>query len=40
MKNYDESMEVTYNQNWRYITDNPYRILKLIAQYQARIMFY
>ena len=27
MKNYDQSVEINYNPNWSYITENPYRIL-------------
>ena len=27
MKSYEESIEINHNLNWRYISDNPYRIL-------------
>ena len=27
MKSYEESIEINHNLNWRYFSDNPYRIL-------------
>ena len=27
IKNYNQSVEITYNPNWPYISDHPYRIL-------------
>ena len=27
MKNYDQSVEINHNSNWRYILHHPYRIL-------------
>ena len=31
MKNYDQSIEINYVPNWRYIADNPYRILVIVS---------
>ena len=27
MKNYDQSLKISHNQNWPYIPDHPHRIL-------------
>ena len=37
MKNYSESVEIDNNQNWPYISDNPYRILILVVLDQAKV---
>ena len=29
MKNYDQSVEINHNPNWRYIPDHTYRILTI-----------
>ena len=29
MKNYDKSVEINHNLNWPYISDHPYRILRV-----------
>ena len=29
MKNYDESVEINHNPNWRYIPDHPFKILTI-----------
>ena len=29
MKNYDQSLKISHNQNWPYIPDHPHRILSI-----------
>ena len=37
IKNYSESVEIDNNQNWRYISDHPYRILILVVLDQTKV---
>ena len=38
MKNYDQSVEINHNSNWRSILDHPYRILIIGGSGSGKIL--